>query len=402
MQKKSIAVIGAGLVGLATAYRLQEQFPDAKIIILEKENGAALHQSSHNSGVIHSGIYYKPGSLKAKNCINGYRYLLQFCQNNDIPHRITGKLIVATNTAEEQQLPILLDRAEQNGLQGVRLVDTNEINKIEPAIQAKSGLWVPQTGVVDFPKLAEKFCELLTKKGAEIYFQHQVKSIDSSHSKLKIQTNQQLFEVDFAINCAGLFSDKIAKMAGAKIEHQIVPFRGEYFMLKESAAKKINGLIYPVPHPGLPFLGVHLTRMIHHQVEAGPNAILALKREGYQRGAFSIKDTLDTFSFTGFWKMLSNFKKIGFGEWKKTMSKTAFTKAVQQMMPSITEDDLIPATSGVRAQAIHQNGSLIDDFLIIESPSMLHVCNAPSPAATSCLAIGQTITEQLKSKINFK
>lgn len=402
MTQKKIAVIGAGLVGLATAYRLKEAMPDAKIIVIEKEKGPARHQSSHNSGVIHSGIYYKPGSLKAKNCIAGYHYLVDFCQQHDISYRITGKLIVAVNEAEEKQLPILQERAIQNGLDGVKVLHTKEIAEIEPAIQAKSALWVPQTGVIDFPKLADKFCELLREKGVELCFNHAVRDIQTSETSLIIQTQNQSFAVDFAVNCAGLYSDKIALMAGAKLEHRIIPFRGEYFMLNEAAAKKINGLVYPVPHPGLPFLGVHLTRMIHHQVEAGPNAILALKREGYQRGAFSWKDTWDTLRYIGFWRMISNFKKIGFGEWKKTMSKTAFTKAVQQMMPSITEDDLVPATSGVRAQAIRKDGSLIDDFLLIHSPKMIHVCNAPSPAATSCLSIGLTITEKVMSELQEK
>lgn len=399
MPQHRIAIIGAGLVGLATAYRIKEKHPQAEIFILEKEAGPARHQSSHNSGVIHSGIYYKPGSLKAKNCIDGYHYLIDFCKKHQIPYRITGKLIVAVNEQEEQQLPILQSRALQNGLEGVLVVNAEEIRQIEPAIIAKSGLWVPQTGVVDFLKLADKFCELLNKDGVHLYFNHEVKSIDSYSNSLKIQTNKELLEVDFAINCAGLFSDKIAQMAGAKIEHQIVPFRGEYFMLRPSAAEKIKGLVYPVPHPGLPFLGVHLTRMIHGEVEAGPNAILALKREGYQRGSFSLKDTWTTLKFVGFWKMISNFKKIGFKEWQKTMSKKSFTLAVQQIMPSILEKDLIPATSGVRAQAIRKDGSLEDDFLIVESLKMLHICNAPSPAATSCLSIGKMITEMLEDKI---
>lgn len=398
MQHKTIAVIGAGLVGLATAYRLKESMPDATIIILEKESGPARHQSSHNSGVIHSGIYYKPGSLKAKNCVDGYHYLIDFCKKHQVPFKITGKLIVAINEQEELQLPVLQSRAVQNGLEGVRLLSAKEISKIEPAITAKSGLWVPQTGIVDFPKLADKFCKILISKGVQIYFNQKVINIQSSSSSLEIQTDKEKYKVDVAINCAGLYSDKIARMAGAHIEHQIVPFRGEYFMLEKSVAEKIKGLIYPVPHPGLPFLGVHLTRMIHGEVEAGPNAILALKREGYQLSSFSFKDTWETIRFIGFWKMISNFKKIGFKEWQKTMSKKSFTKSVQQMMPSIREEDLTPATSGVRAQAIRKDGSLIDDFLIVESPNMLHICNAPSPAATSCLSIGKTISEMIEKK----
>ena len=400
MVSKNIAIIGSGLVGLATAYRINEQFPEANIHLIEKELGPAEHQSSHNSGVIHSGIYYPTNSLKAKNCIAGYQYLLEFCNQNQVPYQITWKLIVAVRQEEEQALRLLEIRAKENGLEGVKFLSGSEANLIEPAIRVHSALWVPQTGIIDFKVLANKFVEILTSKGVQLKFGQKVIDISATKDQLVIHTDQENVEVDFAVNCAGLYSDKIAKMAGAKIKHQIIPFRGEYFMINEKIAKKINGLVYPVPHSGLPFLGVHLTRMINGQVEAGPNAILALKREGYQRGAFSFKDTWEILKFVGFWKMIFNFRKIGFTEWKKTMSKKAFTKAVQQMLPEIKEEDLTPAISGVRAQAIHENGNLIDDFLLVHSPRMIHVCNAPSPAATSCLAIGETITKELISKMN--
>lgn len=389
--QKNIAVIGSGLVGLATAFRINESLPDANIYILEKELGPALHQSSHNSGVIHSGIYYAPGSLKAKNCIKGYQYLLQFCNEHKVPYKITGKLIVATNVSEEKALKILQKRALENGLEGVKFLSADETYLIEPAIQVQSSLWVPQTGVIDFKVLADQLCEILKSKGVHFKYGHSVNDISKNHGKLIIHTDHENLEVDFGVNCAGLYSDKIAKIAGAKIEHQIIPFRGEYFKLSENVASKINGLIYPVPQSGLPFLGVHFTRGIDNEVEAGPNAILALKREGYKKTAFSIKDTWETLIFIGFWKMIFNFRKIGFTEWKKSMSKKAFTRSVRQIMPEINEEDLIPATSGVRAQAIHKNGQLIDDFLLIKSPNMIHVCNAPSPAATSCFSIGETI-----------
>ncbi|MCO5247657.1 MAG: L-2-hydroxyglutarate oxidase [Chitinophagales bacterium] len=402
MAQKKIVVIGAGLVGLATAYRMQEAMPDAKVIVIEKEDGSVRHQSSHNSGVIHSGVYYQPGSLKAQNCIAGYHYLTEFCQQHGVDFRITGKLIVAVNEEEERQLPVLQQRAAENDLQGVRMLNAREIAEKEPAIQARSGLWIPQTGIVDFVQLADKLCELLRVKGAELYFHQEVEDIVVTKTSLYIQTRYQSFEADMVVNCAGLYSDKIALMAGVHLGHRIIPFRGEYFILRKKAAQKINGLVYPVPHSGLPFLGVHLTRRINGEVEAGPNAILSLKREGYQRGAFSWKDTWDTLSYAGFWKMVSGFKKIGFSEWKKTMSKTVFTKAVQKMMPSVTEDDLTPAMSGVRAQAIRKDGSLVDDFLLLRSPGMIHVCNAPSPAATSCLSIGQTIAQEVEKAINSR
>lgn len=400
MVSKNIAIIGGGLVGLATAYRINEQFPEANIHLIEKELGPAEHQSSHNSGVIHSGIYYPPNSLKAKNCIAGYQYLLEFCNQNQVPYQITGKLIVAVRQEEEQALRLLEIRAKENGLEGVKFVSGSEANLIEPAIRVHSALWVPQTGIIDFKVLANKFVEILTSKGVELKFGQKVSAISKNAEHLIIHTDQENVEVDFAVNCAGLYSDKIARMAGAEIQHQIIPFRGEYFMINEKIAQKIKGLVYPVPQQGLPFLGVHLTRMINGEVEAGPNAILALKREGYQRGAFSFKDTWEILKFIGFWKMIFNFRKIGFTEWKKTMSKKAFTKAVQQMLPEIKEEDLTPAISGVRAQAIHENGNLIDDFLLVHSSRMIHVCNAPSPAATSCLSIGETITKELISKMN--
>jgi L-2-hydroxyglutarate oxidase len=399
MAQKTIAIIGGGLVGLATAYRINEKFPDANIFLIEKELGPAEHQSSHNSGVIHSGIYYQPDSLKAKNCIAGYQYLLEFCEKNHVPYKITGKLIVAVKQEEEASLKLLEKRAIENGLEGVKFLSGREANIIEPAINVHSALWVPQTGIIDFKVLANKFVEILKARGVQLKIGQKVMDISVNQNQLIILTNQENYEVDFAVNCAGLYSDKIAEMAGSKIQHQIIPFRGEYFMINERIAQKINGLVYPVPHSGLPFLGVHLTRMINGQVEAGPNAILALKREGYQRGAFSLKDTWEILKFVGFWKMIFNFRKIGFTEWKKTMSKKAFTKAVQQMLPEIKEEDLTPAISGVRAQAIHQNGNLIDDFLLIHSPNMIHVCNAPSPAATSCLSVGETIANELNAKM---
>ncbi|HUH73871.1 MAG TPA: L-2-hydroxyglutarate oxidase [Chitinophagales bacterium] len=399
MSQKNIAVIGGGLVGLATAYQIHQKFPAAHIILIEKEKTPAQHQSSHNSGVIHSGIYYLPHSLKAKNCIAGYRYLLDFCNENQVPYKITGKLIVAVRPEEEQALRVLEKRAIENGLEGVQFLSGSEANLIEPAIKVHSALWVPQTGIIDFKVLATKFVEILSAKGVELKFGQKVSAITQNEGQLIIHTNQENVEVDFAVNCAGLYSDKIARMAGAEIQHQIIPFRGEYFMINERIAQKINGLVYPVPQQGLPFLGVHLTRMINGQVEAGPNAILAFRREGYQRGAFSFKDTWEILKFVGFWKMIFNFRQIGFTEWKKSMSKKAFTKTVQQLLPEIKEEDLTPATSGVRAQAIHENGSLIDDFLLITSPKMIHVCNAPSPAATSCLAIGETIANELKVQL---
>lgn len=398
MSRKKIAVIGAGLVGLATALKLKEWRDDIDIVVLEKEKEPALHQSSHNSGVIHSGVYYSPDSLKAKNCIRGYKMLLEFCDKYQVPYKICGKLIVATHHSELAQLDKLFQRAKLNGLEDVKILNQEQINEIEPAIQAMSALWIPQTGIIDFKLLADSISRLLLKMGVEIIYHQEVKKI-SNQSVLIIDTQNSSYEVDYAVNCAGLFSDRIALLAGLKLNHQIIPFRGEYFKINASAAKNINGLIYPVPRPDLPFLGIHITRMMNGEVEAGPNAVLSFKREGYQRRAFSWIDFWDSILYIGFRRMLKKFKKDGFAEWKKSMSKKVFLKSAQKLMPSLKLEDLEPSVSGVRAQAIWRDGRMEDDFLILKSPKMLHICNAPSPAATSCLSIGHTVVFEVKSDI---
>ena len=399
MQKKNILIIGGGLVGLATAFRIQEAFPSYKITLLEKENAPAMHQSGHNSGVIHSGIYYPPHSAKAKNCIEGYQLLVDFCRKYDIAHQITGKLIVATHADEAKQLTILEERGRANGLAGLKKMSAAEAKEIEPHVNAHEALFVPQTGIVDFKAMANKLVELLRATGAEILFNQEVKNIVLNGNKVLIQTHQSEFSVDYAINCAGLQSDRIAKMAGAKIQHRIIPFKGEYYLLNETAQGLVNGLIYPVPNPGLPFLGVHLTKMIDGKVEAGPNAILALKREGYKKGDFKLKDTWETLSYPGFWKMATQFSGMGFNEWKRAMSKERFVHAVQQLVPAIENKHLVSASAGIRAQALSSDGKLIDEFLILSSPGMTHVCNAPSPAATSCLSIGNQIAKLVGEKL---
>ncbi len=393
-----IVIIGAGLVGLATAYRINELMPEADITVIDKESGPVRHQSSHNSGVIHSGIYYKPGSLKAKNCIQGYHYLIEFCEKYQIGYKITGKLIAAVNVEEQAQLDTLYERARINGLEGVKILTQNEMREREPAIHAVQALWVPQTGIINFFDFGSKLKEVLEAKDIKFIFGESVQSIDNQNDKLIIKTSGQTIRADFSVNCAGLQSDDIARKAGAKLEHRIIPFRGEYFRLKGNAAQKINGLVYPVPNPKLPFLGVHLTRMWNGDVSAGPNAVLALKKEGYQRGEYSLKDIWNIFSYTGTWKLFYHFKNIGYSEWRKAMSLKVFTKAVQSLMPSVTESDLEPAGTGVRAQAVGKDGTLLDDFLILKTPGMIHVCNAPSPAATSCLSIGLTIAREIISQ----
>jgi L-2-hydroxyglutarate oxidase len=393
---KTVVIIGAGLVGLATAYKLQKNHPNLKIIVIEKEEAPAMHQSGHNSGVIHSGIYYKPGSLKALNCMNGYHQMVDFCRNNDIPHQICGKLIVAVNKNEEAKLSTLQNRAKLNGLKDIQLLNHDDIRRKEPFVQAKSALWVPQTGVVDYKKVAICIADKLKENGAEIFFNQKVTSIHQVGNGLTINTTAKEFNAHLAVNCAGLYSDEIAMMAGLKLQHRIIPFRGEYWMLSDEASGMVKGLIYPVPNPDLPFLGVHLTRMVDGKVEAGPNAVLALKKEGYVRGEFSAKEALSILSYPGLWKMAIQFAGTGAEEMLRAKSKQTFLRAVQQLIPELKDPQLLPAPAGVRAQALLRNGQLADDFIILESPKMIHVCNAPSPAATACFSIGDFIGDRAK------
>ena len=391
MARQTVIIIGAGLVGLATAYQLQRRNPRLRIAVLEKEGGPAMHQSGHNSGVIHSGIYYKPGSLKATNCIRGYQYLLEFCRQHQVPFRICGKLIVATDVGEVQRLTFLQERAAKNGLFGVQFLDATAAKEKEPYVNAKAALWVPHTGVVDFRSVANVLVSNLRQSGVELTFGRHVKGISQSGNGIFVITDQQDYRADYLINCAGLHSDVMARMTGLRLQHKIIPFRGEYWLLSEEAAKKVNGLVYPVPHPDLPFLGVHLTRMMDDKVEAGPNAVLALKKEGYKSGDFSLREGLSILGYPGLWKMGLHYIGTGASEVFRSMSKNAFLKSVQRLLPDITEDDLIAQSAGVRAQALLQNGQLLDDFLLMHAPGMTHVCNAPSPAATSCLSIGEQI-----------
>jgi (S)-2-hydroxyglutarate dehydrogenase len=401
MQPKSVVIIGAGLVGLATAYRLLQQMPGSNVTVLEKEDGPARHQSGHNSGVIHSGIYYPPGSLKADNCLQGYRYLLDFCQQYHIAHEVCGKLIVASNEKEAAQLPLLLEKARAHQLKGVCILDSEGAKEKEPYIQADKALWVPQTGIVDFPAVASKLVELIMGMGGQVLFHQKVQQILSGDKEIFIETATDVFHAQLAVNCAGLFSDRIAQMAGLRLQHKIIPFRGEYHALSDRAAAKVKGLVYPVPNPDLPFLGVHLTRMIDGKVEAGPNAILSLKREGYHKGDFSWKDSIDALSYPGLWKMGRKYAGKGAGEMMRAMSIKAFARSVQKLLPDIEEEDLSPAPAGVRAQALLRNGQLADDFMIMHSARMIHVCNAPSPAATSCLSIGEHIAEKAIQSLNI-
>ncbi|MES2445754.1 MAG: L-2-hydroxyglutarate oxidase [Bacteroidota bacterium] len=393
--KYDIAVIGAGLVGLATAYQLKLAKPNLNIIIIDKEDGVAKHQSGHNSGVIHSGIYYKPGSLKAQNCIAGYQSILEFAQQHDIPYDICGKIIVATEKRELNGLNNIYERGLQNNLLGIKKLSAEESREIEPHCAALESIYVPQTGIIDYPKMAEKILELFKDLGGEVAFNHEVTKIEQRKDGLIIETKRNLFHVIKLVSCGGLFSDRIATLTEYENDLRIIPFRGEYFKLKPERENLVKHLIYPVPNPEFPFLGVHFTRMIGGGIEAGPNAVLAFKREGYKFSDFSFKDMRQTLAWPGFWRIVAKYGQTGMGEIYRSLSKAAFTKSLQKLIPEINQEDLIEGGAGVRAQACDKKGNLIDDFNILQNGNIIHVRNAPSPAATSSLSIGKLISEKI-------
>jgi len=383
----SFTIIGAGIVGLATALKLREKLPDAKILILEKESKVAAHQTGNNSGVIHSGIYYQPGSLKAKNCVSGYKMLLDFCDEHNVKYDICGKVIVAANEDEVDYLNILYERGIDNSLSGLKMLSDREIKEIEPNVNGIAGILVPQTGIVDFLEVAEKMKDVLESRGVEIKFNEKVENIKRSEV-IEISTNQQIYKSTNLISCAGLQSDRVAALTEENLNVRIIPFRGEYYKLKNESKSLVNSLIYPVPDPAFPFLGVHFTRMINGDVEAGPNAVFAFKREGYTKSSFNFNDTLQSMTWPGFIKVVLKYWKTGFGEFYRSYNKKAFVRALQKLIPEITEADLEKGGAGVRAQACDIQGELLDDFHLIEKKNIIHVLNAPSPAATSALSIG--------------
>ncbi len=391
--KYDFIIIGGGIVGLATAYQLLVKKGSLKIAIIEKENDVAAHQTGHNSGVIHSGLYYKPGSLKAQNCLQGYQMLINFCTEHEIPFDLCGKLVVASDESEIGELDKLYSRGLENGLTKNTIIDKDRIKDFEPNLRGVKAIHVPYTGIIDYSVVCNKLAEIITEKGAEIFLNHKVEKIENHAEYATIMTSQLEFEAKQYINCAGLYSDKIAALSNKNIDTRIIPFRGEYFMLKPEKRHLIKNLIYPVPDPNFPFLGVHFTRMIDGGVEAGPNAVFAFKREGYEKSDFDFTETMESLSWPGFRKVAVKYWKTGIGEFYRSFSKTAFTKALQKLVPTIQEDDLIPAEAGVRAQACDKWGGLIDDFKIIEEPNAIHILNAPSPAATSSLSIGNTIAD---------
>ena len=389
-----IAIVGGGIVGLASAFQLQTNFPDLNIVVFEKEKELAFHQTGRNSGVIHSGLYYKSGSFKAINCVKGRKQLIEFAQKNNIDFDICGKIVVAVNTEESQRLEQLKINGEQNGLEGLKLLNPAEFKEIEPNVEGVKALWVPQAGIIDYKEVTNRFAEnvKLMNSNSEIITNCHV--LDYNDSLIK--TSKGNFKAKHIIFCGGLFSDRLALKDKVKLDLQIVGFRGDYYSLAESAKSKVNNLIYPVPNDEFPFLGVHFTRMTNGDIECGPNAVFTFKREGYSKTAFSIKDTFQALSFSGTRKLFINHWKFGLNEYKRAFSKSLFLKELQKMIPSLKLNDIKKGRSGVRAMALGSDGQVIDDFKIVKNKNNIHVLNAPSPGATACLAIGEQILEEAK------
>lgn len=393
---KDIIIVGGGIVGMATAYKLITRNPALKISVIEKESFPGKHQTGNNSGVIHSGLYYKPGSLKARNCVDGYHQLINFAEENGIDFEICGKIVVATTENELSQLSILQEKGIQNGLQGIRILEKAELKEHEPHVSGLKGLYVPQTGIISYTDVVNKLAEIIEQSGVELIFNTRVTNIHEREN-ITIDTERETYHTRLLINCAGLYSDKVASMS-FKHNIRIIPFRGEYYKLKESSNHLVKNLIYPVPNPNFPFLGVHFTRMIKGGIEAGPNAVLAFKREGYKKSDINPSELFESLCWPGFIKIASKYWKVGMYEMYRSFSRKAFTKALQKLVPEIQESDLEAGGAGVRAQACDSKGGLLDDFYILEDKHSVHICNAPSPAATSSLSIGDTIAKLVLEK----
>ena len=400
-----IIIIGGGIVGLATAMKMAGRFPRLRLVVLEKESQLARHQTGHNSGVLHGGIYYKPGSLKAATCVSGRRELLEFCDRNGIAYNLCGKVIVATEESELPRLEELYRRGTANGVPGLQMIGPERLKEIEPHARGIRAIHSPATGIIDFVQVAEAYAKAVRAAGGDIFTSRTVKYISSSRNEIIVGTGREEFRGRFLINCGGLFSDRIARLteqAFARVGVQIIPFRGEYYKIAPEKNALIKGLIYPVPDPRFPFLGVHFTRSIHGYVEAGPNAVLALAREGYRKTDFNLRDLWETLSFSGFRSVARRYWRMGLGEQYRSFSKRAFARALQRLVPDIAIDDLQPGGAGVRAQAVAADGALLDDFVIRQTGSAIHVLNAPSPGATASLAIGENIVATAASAFRLR
>ncbi len=394
-------IVGAGIVGLSTAYKLTMAYPEASILILEKEDRVAAHQTGNNSGVIHSGIYYKPNSYRAKNCVEGRHQLVDFCKEHDVPYEICGKVIVATEEEELPRLDKILETGTINRIEGISKIGREELREIEPYADGVAAIHVPCAGIVDFVGVCEKLRSLIEGRNGSVHFEQEVTNISRNGSSVEVQTNTGTYATGYLINCAGLYSDHVAQSAGIQNEIQIVPFRGEYFELTPKAEHMVNGLIYPMPNPEFPFLGVHFTKMVLGGVECGPNAVFAFKREGYEKLSFDLEETIETVNFPGFWKLAKQNWRMGLDEYYRSFSKRAFVQGLKKLIPSIEATDLKPAPSGVRAMALTPEGDIVDDFRFASTEREIHVLNAPSPAATAGLAIGDEIVNRAGEAFNL-
>ena len=390
-----VIIVGGGIVGLAVGLEITTRFPRLRLLLLEKEARVGQHQSGHNSGVIHSGVYYKPGSLKARLCVEGARAMIRFCRDHGVPHKICGKVIVATHEDELPRLEELRSRGEANGLTGLQSIGPEQLREIEPHASGLRALLVPATGITDYAAVCEKYAELIQTRRGTILTSTEVTGLRKGSGEVAVETNGPVFSTKYLINCAGLFSDRISRMAGQQAEVIIVPFRGEYYDLIPERSSLVRALIYPVPDPQFPFLGVHFTRRINGSVDAGPNAVLAFRREGYRRSDFKVNELATSLAFPGFWRMAAKHWRSGLGEFRRSFSKLAFVRALQRLVPEVSEGDLVPGGAGVRAQALRRDGTLLDDFYFVPSEKMLHVLNVPSPAATASLLIARTVVDTI-------
>ncbi|MBL9138283.1 MAG: L-2-hydroxyglutarate oxidase [Verrucomicrobiales bacterium] len=397
--KADVVIIGGGIVGLATAWRLLEAQPRLRLVLVEKETRLAAHQTGNNSGVIHSGLYYRPGSLKASNCREGYSQLLAFCRAEEIPHEICGKVVVATAPEELPRLEELHRRGVANGLTGIRVLSESEIRDIEPHCTGIRGLWVPQTGIVDYSVVSQKYAEKIRQHGGEIVLGERVDGLRVRDDAVEVISGAATRVARIAVSCGGLHSDRLARQTHPELPLRITPFRGEYYVLRPEARRLVRNLIYPVPDPAFPFLGVHFTRMIDGGVECGPNAVFAFAREAYRKTDFSWRDTWETLMWPGFRSVALRYWSVGLGEFRRSFSKSAFVRALQRLLPEIRGEHLEPGGAGIRAQACSKDGRLLDDFEFCEDRRVIHVCNAPSPAATASLAIGNAIAQRVLARL---
>ncbi len=400
MQKYDVIIIGGGVVGLATALALSEN-KKIKIKVIEAEKELAAHQTGNNSGVIHSGLYYKPGSLKARNCVEGRELLYRFCKEHEIAYDNCGKLVVAVTDDEIPGLKKLYERGKKNNLKDLKWLEGKEIKEYEPHVNGIAALHVPETGIVNYKDVTDKYSEIVRANGHEVETECAFNGLHKNGDELVVETNKGELHTKYLINCGGLQSDRIAKKCGVNPGLKIIPFRGEYYKLKADKYHLVKNLIYPVPDPEFPFLGVHFTRMIEGGIEAGPNAVLAFKREGYSKFSFSLKDSIETFTYPGFIKLAGQYMSMGMHEFYRSYVKSAFVKALQRLIPEITGDDIVPGGAGIRAQALERDGLLTDDFRIVETEDMIHVLNAPSPAATASISIGRTISQMAEKNFDL-